>query len=233
MHMTHHETCQPQVCYGIRELPVAVLKIGIADVGLVALVIAPKAEGVLSVGPGDLIAELVGVADELTIREVAQAEVSVGDAERANSTFSLGQLRGGRTEVVKLRHVAALAAVRSGAHKARHKIVDETRPRNQSVSRGPVLGMNRGARGAGQEEALAAIAGGQVKAVQVKSCIELVLAAHHPVEPGNILVEVLYRGYRIRNAAIGRRLGDGEKLRQIHGDGADGTGGNYVAGKRV
>src|ERR1017187_11007297 len=126
MHMTHHETCQPQVCQGIRELPVAVLKIGIADVGLVALVIAPEAEGVLSMGPGDLIAELVGVADEFPIREVAQAEVSVCDAERANSTFRLGQLRGGRAEVAKLRHVAALAAVRSGAHEGRHKIVDET-----------------------------------------------------------------------------------------------------------
>src|ERR1019366_4820881 len=75
MQVPHHETCQPEVRQDVGELPVAVLKIGIPDVGLVALIIAAEAKGVASVRPGGLIADLVGGAGEPAVGEVAQAEV--------------------------------------------------------------------------------------------------------------------------------------------------------------
>src|SRR5258708_6959110 len=51
--------------------------------------------------------------------------------------------------------------------------------------------------------------------------IELVLTSNRLVEPGNVLIEILYRGHSIRKAAVGCRLVDREKLRQGQGDRAD------------
>src|SRR6266853_473303 len=51
--------------------------------------------------------------------------------------------------------------------------------------------------------------------------IELVPASKHFVEPGNVLIEILYRGHAKRKTAVGCRLVDREKLRQGQGNRAD------------
>src|ERR1019366_440583 len=154
------------------------------------------------------------------------------NAPPADSALGLGELRNVGTEVVHLRHVAALAARRSRAHDAARDVIDEIRSGDPGITRGPALGMNRGAHGSGQQEVLAVKAGRKVKAVRVEPDKELVLTSKHPVELADVLIEVLYRGYGIRDAAIGQGLRDGEVLRQVHGDGADGIRRNHVAGNR-
>src|SRR5258708_40105479 len=51
--------------------------------------------------------------------------------------------------------------------------------------------------------------------------IDLAMTWNRLVEPGNVLIEILYRGHSIRKSAVGCRLVDGEKLRQGQGDRAD------------
>ena len=58
-------------------------------------------------------------------------------------------------------------------------------------------------------------------AIEVEPDIELILAAHYLVEAGNVLIEVLYSGQAIGNAAVGRRLVEREILRQRHGHRTD------------
>src|SRR5258708_27326268 len=155
MHVTHHETRQSVVGQGLRELPASVFQIRVPDVGLVLLDIAAKLKSVRSTRPGELIADFVGVTYELGVREGPQAEVPLGDAECADSARRFGELRNDRAEVVKLRHLTTLAALRTGAHKGRHEVVAERRSRNPGVTCRPIVGFYRGSRKACPEKSLA------------------------------------------------------------------------------
>ena len=69
----------------------AIFQIRVANVGLIALVIAAEGEGVAAVCPRGIIANIVGIADESAVRKVADGEI-VGDREIPDAAFGLRKL---------------------------------------------------------------------------------------------------------------------------------------------
>src|SRR5579883_1265869 len=139
--MAHDETGQSVVGQIIRELPVAILKIRVAYVRLVPLKTAAKTERVVAYGPRRLIADLTSVADELAIREIADAKISTRNAESPDPSFGLRKLLDVGAEIIKLRHVPALRAVRRIALQANNGVIYKTRIGNPGVAGSVVLAL--------------------------------------------------------------------------------------------
>src|SRR5581483_2141474 len=185
-------------------------------------------------GPGGLVADLTGVADEAAVGEVAESEVGIGDAEGADATLVLGKLRDVGAEIAKLRHVTALSALRCGAHNVDDGVVDEGRSLNPGVADRVILGLHGGTRNIG-EQVLSVVAGLMDVAIDVETAVEFILSAENLVDAADVLVEVLDGGKTVGDASVGESLRDGQQLGEGHGYGTDRNLviGEGIAGSRV
>src|SRR5579875_488364 len=200
--MAHDETGQSVVGQIIRELPVAILKIRVAYVRLVPLKTAAKPKRVVAYGPRRLIADLTSVADEPAIREIADTKISTRNAEPPNPSFGFGKLLDIGAEIIKLRHVPALRAVRRIALQANNSVIHKTRIGNPGVAGGVVLALHNRSRAICQQ-ILSIIGRHRLIAVQIKSRKKFILPpAHHLIETGDAFVLVLVVGKSISDPAV-------------------------------
>ena len=91
MLIAQHKARHGEARHVVGEVEAAVLEVGVVDVRLIQFEIVAKVKFMLALGPGEEVANIAGIADELGVSEVADGKVA-GDGEAADAALRLGQL---------------------------------------------------------------------------------------------------------------------------------------------